>query len=139
MINRIAWLMSEIIFVMLLSCVIYFSVCLFSLDQVTEIDSTLRLRLMAPMPVLIVTWVYCYYSEATTKNSFAIASTAYDSMWYNISTEQQKAIILILARAQRVFRLQGLGLIDCSFRIYLSVISSFLNMYLLYSEHISLY
>lgn len=119
--DRVYRLMSEIIFLMLLSCVIYFLVCLFSLDQVEEIDSTIRLRILAPMPVLLITYIYCYFSEMVTEKSSAIAETTYDSMWYTMPAKRQRAIVMILIQSQREFRLQGVGMLDCSFRIYLTV------------------
>lgn len=132
--DRIAELMSDIIFIMLFSCVIYFSICLFSLDQVDEIDSTFRIRITAPLPILFVTCLYCYFSEMITEKSAAVAQTTFDSMWYKLAMNQQKAIIPILVRSQREFRLQGLGIIDCSFPIYLAVMSHTLRYFILTSS-----
>lgn len=71
---------------------------------------------------------YCFGSECVTSDLMEVGDIFYNSSWYRLPVKQQKLLALPIQRAQREFRLSGLGLIDCSLAVFLSVIcvSSFI-------------
>lgn len=125
--------MSGILFSVLLSCVFLLTLVLFSLDQSTENDIIL-LNCMSLFHFNTICYIYCYFSETITANSFKIGDYAYDLLWYKMWLKQQKAIMMIIGRSQKRFRLTGLGLIDCSMETFLTVFTfqlyNFDNYYL---------
>lgn len=118
--------MSGVIFSTLLGCVLYLALMLYSLDQATVIDVALFIKVTSLSTMLIVGHMCCHFSETITTNSFKIGEDAYDLLWNEMTVNQQKAIVLIIARSRIEFRLTGLGLIDCSLRSFLTVTIIFL-------------
>lgn len=121
--ENICDLMSGILFNILLSCVLLLALSLFSLNQ----SIVLNVRLAANFNLLVVylmaCYIYSYFSEVVTTNSFKIGDDAYNSLWNEMPVKQQKLIILIISRSQKEFRLRGLGMIDCSLAKFLAVMS----------------
>lgn len=118
--------MSCNLFNIYLICIILLALVLFYLDQSTEFDFTVLFIFECLITFLITCYIYSYYSEEITAKSFGVGDDIYDSLWYRLPLEQQKAIILIIDRSQREFRLTGLGMVDCSLATFLAVIILFL-------------
>lgn len=72
--------------------------------------------------MLGLTFVYFYFSERITADLSEVGEIFYNSPWYQLPVKQQKLMTLPIQRAQRVFRLQCLGLCDCSLAVFASVI-----------------
>lgn len=109
-------LMNEILFFVLLCCVCVLMIALvmFSLDQNFVINSDTILDVQCLTTITVYAYIYSYFSENITMKSSEIGDIAYDSLWYEMPMNQQKALILIIGRSQRKFRLRGLGMVDCS-------------------------
>lgn len=129
--ENICDLMSVVIFIILLSCVLLLVLTLLSLDQLTVVDFNLLYSLHSLLHYLLICYVYCHFSEIITAKSFEICYVVYSSLWYEMSVEQQKAIILIIQRSQKEFRLTGLGLVDCSLTTFTSVTIHFYTSHFL--------
>lgn len=117
--------MSGIIFSVSISCLLIIALTLFSFGVVVN-DLDLILILDGLIIYLIICYVYCYYSENITTTSLKIGDVVYDSLWYEMPIKEQRAIILMIQRSQKEFRLSGLGLVDCSLATFLSVNINFL-------------
>lgn len=120
--DNIRNLSSGILFSALLSFVLFLTLNFFAFDQSSVINMTTIVNLAGFLTYLTLGYTYCYFSENITANSFKIGYDAYNSKWTEMTTREQKAIMLAIGRSQKEFRLSGLGLIDCSMMTFLSVI-----------------
>lgn len=120
--ENICDLMSGILFNILLSCVLLLALSLFSLNQSIVLNVRLAANLNLLLIYLMACYIYSYFSEAVTTNSFKIGDDVYNSLWNEMPVKQQKVIILIINRSQKEFRLRGLGMIDCSLAKFLAVV-----------------
>lgn len=114
-------LMSVIIFDVTLTCVLFLALILFSVEQLDAIDFTVILNLECTLYIIIICYIYSYFSETITTNSFAIGEDPYNSLWYKMPMKQQKAVMLMIMRSQIEFRLTGVGMVDCSLETFLAV------------------
>lgn len=65
--------------------------------------------------------MFCHLSEWITSDFSEIGEIFYNSEWYELQVREQRLLTLPIGRAQRVFRLKGLGLFDCSLVVFLMV------------------
>lgn len=65
--------------------------------------------------------ISCVFSEVITHDLCTIADIFYGYAWYRLPVKQQKLFILPIQRANKALRLTGLGLVDCSLRVFASV------------------
>lgn len=118
--------MSGNLFMAISSCFLLLVFTISSVDQSDGMDTTLMFMLQCLLMFSMICFIYCYFSENITKNSFEIGDIAYNSLWYEMTVKQQKAIILIIGQSQREFRLTALGMVDCSLITFLAVTVHFL-------------
>lgn len=95
---------------------------LLSIDQTDGIDSDAWLILNNSPVYCSISFVFCFLSEKITTKSLECAIIAYNATWYEMSIIDQKAIILIIMRSQKEYRITGLGLVNCSLEVFLKVI-----------------
>lgn len=113
--------MSGILFVILLSYAVTIAVCLVGLE-IVEPFGVAFFGLIASISSLLTQMViYCAFSENMTNDLYSTGDLFYESPWYRLSPTLQKLYILPIARLHREFRLTGLGIIECSLRIFASV------------------
>lgn len=124
--ENIQGLMSGIIFIVLLSCVLFLVLMLLKMDQFTTITYDSISIFDALLTYSIICYVYCRFSENITSKSLEIGDIVYNSLWYKMPLKEQKLIILMIQRSQKEFRLSGLGLVDCSLATFLAVRINFL-------------
>lgn len=68
---------------------------------------------------------FSHFSEKFTDRSYDVGDVIYsDLLWYKLSIRQQKLLILPIQRAQKLFRLRGYGIFDCSLELFLKVNSN---------------
>lgn len=67
-------------------------------------------------------FAYSYLSEFISSDLIEIGDFFYNLAWYNLSVDKQKLLVLPIQRAQRVFRLNGMGLCDCSLEFLSTVL-----------------
>lgn len=71
--------------------------------------------------ILMQMIIYCQLSENVTLDLLASGDTFYESLWYRLPITVQKLYMLPIQRSQREFRVTGLGIIECSLRVFASV------------------
>lgn len=117
-------MMQSILFYQLITCVLFIACSIFALDQSIskrEIDFNSFMNLTSLLCSLIPTFLYCHFADGLTVNLFGIGNIFYSSMWYKLPSQKQKLLIPSIQRAQRIFRLNGYKIIDCSLEIFASV------------------
>lgn len=70
---------------------------------------------------LVSAFIYCHLSEGMTTKINDIDLIFYNVAWYELAISRQKSFIFIIRRTQNEFQLTGLGLVDCSLRVFTAV------------------
>lgn len=121
------YIMQGVIFYQLVTCVVFIAFSLFGFDQtVRSFNLNTSVCLLSLISAVTPTFIYCYYAESVTVDLLKIGDIFYESTWYELTYQEQKLLIPPIQRAQRVFRMNGYGLIDCSLGIFASVCFRFL-------------
>lgn len=117
-------MMELVLFNMATTCVIIIAFNLL----VVELNDTFNMEAMIAFIdlylMLGLTFAHFYLSEWITSDLSDIGDIFYNSPWYQLPLKQQTLMALPIQRAGRVFRLQCLGLCNCSLAIFASVIYS---------------
>lgn len=108
--------MSAPLFILLLMYAVIVAVCMVALESAQSIDVALMATIVG-----VQMSIYCYLSENVTSDLEKSGAPFYESHWYNLPTEYQKFYILSIKQPQKLYRLTGLGIIECSLRILASV------------------
>nr|AOG12913.1 odorant receptor [Eogystia hippophaecolus] len=66
----------------------------------------------------------CYYGEMLAEASVSIASASYESLWYECSSSHQKALVIIMLRAQRSCCLTSLKYAPITLNTFSAVLST---------------
>lgn len=111
--------MSGIFFVQLLWCAVEMAFLLSTLES--ESTLVVWVSILAIPSVMLPTFFYCKLSENLTTDLAVIGDAFYDCAWFNLLAKQQEFFLMPIQRAQIEFRCTGLGIVDCSLRIFLSV------------------
>lgn len=114
-------MMDIILFFITLTCTVVIAFNLYVLEICDSIDLEILVALMDVWFIVAMTFGYFYLSEWITADLLAVGDTFYDSPWYWLPAKQQRILTLPIQRAQRAFRLKGLGLFDCSLVFFLTV------------------
>lgn len=93
---------------------------LFTITTVSVIDGLVF--------VFVQTFFYCYLSEGVTSKLRSIGDIFYESAWYQLPVKQQQMVQLPILQSEREFRLMGLGIIDCSLWVFVSVSIKWTNI-----------
>lgn len=118
--------MDSIIFTMALTVTVGTASELFAIE-LNEAFSFEAVNAMAYIAfVLALMYAYCSASERVTSYLLDVGEMFYNSAWYQLPVKQQKLLVLPIQRAEREFRLSGLGLFDCSLAVFSSV-SNFIS------------
>lgn len=124
-IRRTATLIGEImtigLFFQLLICAISLAVYLVAIASNAAATITFAVILVGISVTLISTYMYCYLSERVTTTLEVIGDAFYEFTWYRLPPKQQSLFLLPIQRTQIYFRLTGLGIVDCSLGVFLSV------------------
>lgn len=109
-----------------LSCCIIATVCeLLTMDQIFEeqnFDAYILISINCLGIHISMVYVLCHYSEKLTNHSFSVNKVIYtDLLWYNLSNQQQKNLLLPMCCSQKTFQLTGCGIFDCSMEMFLKV------------------
>lgn len=71
--------------------------------------------------VLTATYIYCLLSENVTLDLSSIGSIFYNCDWYRLRPKEQQLLALPIQRGHREYRMTGLGLVECSLRVFMAV------------------
>lgn len=71
---------------------------------------------------LSIVFILCLYGEALSAQSLQVTNIIYSNLlWYKLPVQQQQILNMPIRRAQKIFRLKGYGIFDCSMELYLKV------------------
>lgn len=118
-------LMELISFTTILTCTLIIALNLFAIDLTDTISIEAMNAFLNLLLVLLLTFMYCYLSECLTSDLLEIGDIFYNSEWYQLDVKNQRVLTLPIGRAQRVFRLRGVGLFDCSLSVFSKVTDFF--------------
>lgn len=119
--NNIRDIMSGVLFFQLLSCILFLALSFLFVDKAEQFDAALVLNFQCLIMYMTVCYMYCDLSEQITEQSFEISTIVYASLWYESTPKQREALVLIMLRSQKEFRLKGFGLVNCSLPRFLMV------------------
>lgn len=114
--------MSATLFFLLLLYAV--TIAAFMIDVMGTINSfglTFFATLTGLLNILMQMIIYCQLSENVTLDLLAAGDIFYESLWYRLPVRVQKLYMLPIQRSQREFRVTGLGIIECSLRVFASV------------------
>lgn len=123
--------MSVSLFLLLLVCAVLLAIYMVGTVGMTAslTDLTFMLSVMCTLLTALSTYVFCFFSENVTNDLHSIGDAFYQANWYAHPAKQQKLYMLSIQRAQREFRMTGLGVVDCSLQVYSSVRWHFENLF----------
>lgn len=105
---------SSVLFYQLLLSAINVGCLLTVIESSKTLNSMAFVAFIEIVTLSMPTAVYCKFSENVTQDLGAIEDAFSDCLWYCWPAKQQKLFILPIMRAQRKYRMMGLGLIECS-------------------------
>lgn len=114
-------LMELILFNTIFVCVVVIACNLYVIDSNNTLSYEIIVALIDASSLVGLSFLYFYFSERITTNLSEIDYVFYQSEWYRLTPKQQVRLVVPMQRAQREFRLNGLGVFDCSLPVFLSV------------------
>lgn len=112
--------MSEVLFYQILLSAVELAAFMYVVDGGVAASPTNIAAVIGALTVFLPTLLFCKLSETVTVHLEAIGDTFYACSWYCLSARQQKLFMLPIERAHKVFRMQGMGIVDCSLAIFSS-------------------
>lgn len=109
------------LFFQLFICAISLAVYLVAIASNVTLAVNFVVMLVGISVTLLSSYMYCYLSENITIMLEAIGDIFYEFAWYHLPPKQQTLFLLPIQRTQIEFRLTGLGIVDCSLGVFLSV------------------
>lgn len=117
--------MSVGLFFQLLVCAASLALCMVGIEKSGLSSTNFFLAMAGVVTTVTSTYIYCFLSENVASDLSAIGSIFYDCEWYRLPVKQQKLFGVAIQRAQKSFRMTGLGLVECSLRVFTSVSTCF--------------
>lgn len=114
--------LSEIIFYQMLFSAIELASYMFAMDETQGMSLTNVTAVIGALTVLLPTYLFCKLSENVTAKLWMTGNAFYECSWYRLSAKQQKLVLLPIQRSSQEFRMNGLGIVDCSLAIFTTVI-----------------
>lgn len=110
--------LSEMIFYQLLFTAIELATFMFVVDETDVLSPASNVAIIAISTILVPTLLFCKLSENVTGCLEIVGDHFYGIPWYSLGPKQQKLFVLTIQRAQKQFRINGLGIVDCSLEIF---------------------
>lgn len=111
-------IVSELLLYQLLMCAAATAIDLFALESNGIFSAHSLATAYDLIIVLAMTFMYCYLSEALSSSMYEIGGIFYGMAWYQLPAKKQVLIRLPIQQSQREFRLEGVGLVDCSLDVF---------------------
>lgn len=121
MANMVRDIMSVGLFFQLLVCATSLAIYMVAIASNPSPTVNFFIMLIGLFLTISSSSVFCYFSENLTTAMEVIGDAFYDFAWYRLTSKQQTLIKLPIQRAQINFRLTGLGIIECSLGVLLTV------------------
>ncbi|XP_011694607.1 PREDICTED: odorant receptor 13a-like [Wasmannia auropunctata] len=74
--------------------------------------------------ILIEAFVFCFAGEYLSHKGKLIANATYEMLWYNLSSNQSKMIIIIILRSQKRLAITAGKMMDMSFETFTSIMKA---------------
>lgn len=113
--------MSEVLFYQMLFSAIELASFMFAVDESKGMSPSNNTAALSVLTVLLPTFLFCKLSESVSARLLAVADGFYACSWYCLNAKQQQLFWMPIQRAQKEFRMQGLGIVNCSLEIFLAV------------------
>lgn len=114
--------MNIILFSITLDCSVVLACDLFVLQLTASIDLESIVAFIDVANTVLITFSYFYLSEWITNDLLEIGDHFYAAPWYRLAAKQQRLVMLPILRAEREFRLKGLGFFDSSLAVFSTVL-----------------
>lgn len=121
--------MSAALFCQLLFCAITAAVLLVVIDMDNIFTFSTIISIEGILTVMPLTFFYCNQSENVTSELLSIGDYFYERAWYHLPLKHQKLIVLPIQRSSKVILFKGLGIIDCSLGVFITVREDARNSY----------
>lgn len=121
MAEAVSYLMEAILFVVTLVCTLVIAMNLLAIELIDAITTETMNAVLNTFFELLFMFMFCSLSEYMTSDLLEIDDIFYNSAWYRLPVKKQRLVVQPIERAQRVFRLKGLGLFDCSLAVFATV------------------
>lgn len=113
--------LSETLFYQMLFSAVELAALIFTLDDTQGLSPTNITAVFGAATILVPTYLFCKFSENVTVCLEAIGDIFYRCSWYCATAAQRKMFLMAIQQAQMKFRMNGLGIVDCSLEIFLRV------------------
>lgn len=113
--------MSAGLFFQLLVCAVSLAVYMIGIESNSNFSVSFLVSIVGLTDTILSTYAYCFLSEYVTYELSSIGDHFYNGAWYRLPVKQQQLFILPIQRAQLEFRINGLGIVECSLRVFASV------------------
>lgn len=113
--------MNHVLFYQMLFTAIELASYMFAIDEAQAMSPSNITAILGALTVLLPTFLFCKLSENVTEALQVIGDAFYGCSWYRLSGKQQQLFLLPVQRAQKAFRMNGLGIVDCSLEVFASV------------------
>lgn len=113
--------MEAALFHQLLFCAVNIATFLVAIESNDLLSVTFCASMAGMTNVLLPSALYCRLSDNLTWNLYSIGDDFFNFTWYRLRIRQQKLFLLPIERSQGELRLKGLGIVECSLRVFSSV------------------
>lgn len=122
LVNSVQAIMSAALFYDLLVCAVVIALCSFQFITNDLLTNDTIVSMLESVYVTILSYILCNLSDGVTSKLDEIEEIFYGIKWYRLPSKHAKLIILPMQRSQLKFYFTGLGLVNCSLVVFLSVI-----------------
>lgn len=121
--NIVGKSMSAMLFLQMVLSAIEMASFLSAVDETKGISPSNNIAVLRALTVVMPTFHFCMQSDNITGHLEMVGDDFYGCSWRRFSVRQQMLILLSVQRAQKQFRINGLGIVDCSLETF-SVVKS---------------
>lgn len=119
--NAINEILSVVLFFQLLVCAVSLAIFMVGLEKSYIFSMNFILALSGLAAIIASAYICCFLSDRMIRALSEIGDIFYAVAWYELPVVQQNPFILSIQRAQKEFRMTGLGFVECSLRVFSTV------------------
>lgn len=112
------------LFIELTACVLFIGFDLFAMNETFMAANDFYLFLQVLFFAILSVFIYCFFGEGLTYDTLNILTIVHECPWYDMPTKQQRSLMLLIQRSQKIFRLKTFGGLECSRRLFFKVRNS---------------
>lgn len=113
--------MSAVLFLQMLFSAVQLASFISTVDETKGMTGMNNVAIVRAATVLLPTYHFCNQSDIITGRLEMVGDAFFECSWYRLSTRQQRLFLLPVQRAQKEFRMNGLGIVDSSLLIFSAV------------------